>query len=298
MLHRPSPLQRLLSALALLAIAGAGDSARAQVVDVMKAAGPVIARKNNEMQLDSFVFGNLGAGSAGATRSQFESQLTLHIEELARSVELLPPQKKKLLLAGRGDMKRYFDRIEEVRQKYLSDPNFQFNTQVQQIWRDLQPLQTSYNSGLFGEGSLFAKTMRVMLTPDQARKVEEVERERMLFHYWSRVDLGLELLSCEVGFTEDQYARLIELLRAETRPPRKMARQFDVYVVVYQLGHIPEKKIRPIFEDYQWPLMARALQQGRALEPLLRQQGFEPDEPEAPRPPEAKPATNRQEARK
>lgn len=298
MLHRPSPFHRLISVAALLAVAGAGDSALAQVVDVMKAARPVIARKNNEIHLDSFIFGNLGVGSAEATRSQFESQLTLHVEELARIVELGPPQKKKLLLAGRGDMKRYFDRIEEVRQKYLSDPNFQFNARVQQIWQDLQPLQTSYNSGLFGEGSLFAKTKHATLTPDQARKAEELERERMLYHYWNRIDLGLELVNLDVGFTEDQRARLIKLLRAETRPPRKMARRYDFYVVFYQLGRIPEEKIRPIFEDYQWPIMARELQQGRALERLLRQQGFEPDEPEAPRPPEAKPATNRQEARK
>ncbi len=291
MLHRPSPFHRLISVAALLAVAGAGEAARAQVVE--KAARPVIARKNNEIHLDSFIFGNLGVGSAEATRSQFESQLTLHVEELARIVELGPPQKKKLLLAGRGDMKRYFDRIEEVRQKYLSDPNFQFNARVQQIWQDLQPLQTSHNSGLFGEGSLFAKTKHATLTPDQARKAEEVERERMLYHYWNRIDLGLELVNLDVGFTEDQRARLIELLRAETRPPRKMARQYDVYVVFYQLGQIPEKKIRPIFEDYQWPLMARELQQGRALEQFLRQQGFEPHEPEAPRSPEAKPTTNR-----
>lgn len=297
MLHRPSPLQRLLSAVAFLAVAGAGDSARAQVVE--KAARPVDARRNNEMQLDSFVFSNLGAGSAVATRSLFESQLTLHVEELDRSVELLPPQKKKLLLAGRGDIKRYFDRIEEVRQKYLSDPKFQFNAQMQQVWKDLQPVYNVYQNGLFSNGSLFAKTMHATLTPDQVKQAEELSRERMLYRYWARVELVLELLNYEVGFTDDQRARVLELLRSETRPPRKMGNAlYDYYLVLYQIGRIPEEKLRPVFEDYQWPLVERYLQGGQMIARNANRMGFELDEPDRPKASATKPAIPRPEAKK
>ena len=71
--------------------------------------------------------------------------------------------------------------------------------------------------------------------------------------------------------------------------------QNDYYVVLYQLSLIPEAKIQPVFEDYQWRFLKRQIEQGRRMEKSLKQQGFVPgDESDAKgktqRPVEAKAA--------
>src|SRR5262249_20632359 len=117
--------------------------------------------------------------------------------------------------------------------------------------------------------------------PEQAEKYEEVVRDRTLYRYWARVDLAMELLNNEVGFTDDQRRRLVKLLHEETNPPRTLGRN-GYYVVLYQLSRIPEAKIKPVFEDFQWKVLKRQLDQGRGMEMFLKQNGFVPgDAPDA-----------------
>jgi hypothetical protein len=277
---------RLLTAAALLAIVGAVPSARAQDDEEDDAPEPaVVNRMNNfvvnDVQFDQWVFGNMGMGNAAVARNKLDSLLKLNVDDLERTCGLTPGQKKKLLLAGRGDIKRFFDRIDEVRKKFVSDKKVNIQNQFQQVWQEIQPLQSTYNSGLFGAESIYAKAIRATLTPEQAEKHEEVVRDRTLYRYWARVDLALELLNNEVGYTDDQRRQLVKLLREETKPPRKLG-QNDYYVVLYQLSLIPEAKIQPVFEDYQWRFLKRQLEQGRRMERSLKQNGFVPaDESDA-----------------
>ena len=122
----PRSIGRLLIAAALLAIVGAGQSARAQQIDddeeeapaqpVMR--GGFNAFVMNDAQFDQWVFGNMGVANAGVARNKLDSLLTLHVDDLERTCGLTPVQKKKLLLAGRGDIKRFFDRIDDLRKKF------------------------------------------------------------------------------------------------------------------------------------------------------------------------------------
>lgn len=287
MTDRQRPITRLLTAAALLAIVGACASARAQDDDDddAPAAANRINQANrlviNQAQYDQWVFGNMGMANAGVARNKLESLLTLNVEELTHTCGLTPAQKKKLLLAGRGDIKRFFDRVEEVRKKYADDRNFNFQQQFQQIWQEIQPLQLTFQAGLFGEGSIYAKTLRATLTSEQVQDHEKAELDRTLYRYWARVDLAMELLNNQVGFSDDQRQKLVKLLHEETKPPRKLGNN-EYYVVLYQLGRIPEEKVRPIFEDVQWRYLDRQLAQGRRMAPFLKRQGFVPaDEPDA-----------------
>ncbi len=97
----------------------------------------MIQQANNLNQVDQWVFGRLG-GSAGA-HGKIDFSLLLCIQDLDRTCGLTEAQKNKLRLAGRGDIKRFFDRVEAVKQKFpqaQNDPNLNMN-----IWREIQPLQ-------------------------------------------------------------------------------------------------------------------------------------------------------------
>ena len=118
----------------------------------------------NDAQFDQWVFGNMGVANAAAARNQLDSLLTLHVEDLERTCGLTPVQKKKLLLAGRGDIKRFFDRVEE-RKKFTKNRNDQ--NQFQQIWQEIQPLRNSFNAGFFGEDRSSPRRSRRPSTPSR-----------------------------------------------------------------------------------------------------------------------------------
>ena len=157
---------RLLLVASALALVGAGrparaqdddepvenENANAQAVNNLRVA--VIAQAPNLEQMDQWVFGRYG-GSGGA-HSKLDSSLLLRIQDLERTCGITEAQKMKLRLAGRGDIKRFFDRLEELKRKLQqgqNDPNAN-------IWQAIQPLQVELNTGLFGDDSLYAKTIK------------------------------------------------------------------------------------------------------------------------------------------
>jgi hypothetical protein len=66
-------------------------------------------------------------------------------------------QRAKLQLAGRGDIKRFFDQVEDKRAEFEKD-RLTFRTGLAALQR-LYPLTQVYRDGPFGDGSLFAKTL-------------------------------------------------------------------------------------------------------------------------------------------
>src|SRR5438477_5906783 len=108
---------RLLTAAVVLTIVGAGPVARAQDEEEEEPAPAAPAGRVfivNDAQFDQWVFGNMGQGNAGVARNKLDSLLALHVDDLERACGLTPAQKKKFVLAGRGDIKRFFDRVEEM----------------------------------------------------------------------------------------------------------------------------------------------------------------------------------------
>jgi hypothetical protein len=71
--------------------------------------------------------------------------------------KLTGPQRAKLQLAGRGDIKRFFDRVQDKRRAFEIDRKT-FKTGLAAL-RGLDALSQVYQEGPFGAGSLFAKTL-------------------------------------------------------------------------------------------------------------------------------------------
>jgi hypothetical protein len=78
-----------------------------------------------------------------------------------------------------------------------------------------------------------------------------------------------------VGFRDEQRRKLVELIVNETQPPTRFG-QYDYYLVMYQAGQIAEAKLKPLFEDRQWALLNRQLNQNRGMDQFLRNQGLLP----------------------
>ena len=222
-------------------------------------------------QFDQWVFG--GPRNSHAGRSKLDARLTLQIDDVSRMCKLSEDQKKKLLLAGHGDIKRFFEQVEEKRKKFEKVKNDQ--NRIGEIYQELMPLQTALNSGLFGEGSIYGKTIKRVLGEEQDERYQEAIQEKNRFRYRAKIELVVALLDQSVGFRDEQRRKLVELIVNETQPPTRFG-SYDYYLVLYQASKIGKAKIKPFFNDRQWALLSRQLNQGRGMEHFLRTQGLLP----------------------
>jgi hypothetical protein len=223
----------------------------------------------SDQQFDSWVFRE--DHSAEAARRRQESLLTLKVEELDRVCRLNGEQKQKMQLSGQGDIKRFFDSYERLKEKtYVK---LEGNGDLNAVFQETNPLATRLQSGLFGAGSLFQKSMAGTLEKSQFNSYQSLSRERLQFRHNANIELLVSTLEESVPLPSRQRRKLLELLRKETRPA-PISGNFDFYYLMWQTGKIPEEKLRPLFDDAQWRAAERFVTQYMGIEPTLRQAGY------------------------
>lgn len=228
-----------------------------------------------ENQFDSWIFQNLQ--TVAQARKRLEQMLTLQMDDVDRACQLTEAQKKKLQLAGRGDMLQFFEKVEVVRKKFLLVRKDQ--QKFNQIWQDISPLQVQFQAGLFGDDSFYHKTLRNMLKGEQLSKFTQIDGERRKFQYRAKVELVVAMLENALPLRDEQRQKLITLIVEETKPPRRFGQQ-DYYLVMWNISKIPEKALKPLFTDQEWKILNQQFQQVRGLEQWLKQSGMLPKEGE------------------
>lgn len=205
----------------------------------------------DEANFDQWVF--QGAANAEAGRQRIRSALTLKVDELKRVCQLTEAQERKLRLAGSGDIKRFFDDVEVVRGKFREVQRDQ--NKFNQIWQDIQPLQLKQSKGLFGEGSLFAKTILVSLTPEQSDRFRALRNERQLFLYKATIESTLVSLGSSIGLRDEQHNELVKLLLEHTKPPESLNLNEGTAYVQSQLRTVPRAKLKALLDERQLQLL-------------------------------------------
>ena len=117
---------------------------------------------------DLYLFGS--TGDVESAHAYQEKLLTAKIDVIDRMSQMTPNQKKKLLLAGRGDIKRLLDRVEDERKTFeqvRTDP-----TRCQEFLIRLQPFRLIIFRGPFGSDSLFAKTLKKIRAEENLVRLE------------------------------------------------------------------------------------------------------------------------------
>ena len=269
---------RLLSLILLAAFSGR-QSAQAQqkVAPAIRVAPPAPAALAqpvwSEEQIDQWLFQQ--DGNASGARRRLDSTLTLQVEDIERACRLTKTQKKKLQLAGRGDIKRFFDRYETVKQKAQFMKRDQQD--LQEILRVIRPLQMTLQAGLFNDDSLLVKSLPNTLSDEQLAPYDAMARERRAFRHRANIELAVTTLEQSMPLRDAQRQGFIALLTNETKPPRKSG-QYDYYVIMFQFGRLPEEKRKPLFDNMQWKVLNRQLDQFRGMELSLKQSGLLADE--------------------
>jgi hypothetical protein len=112
----------------------------------------ILERRN----FDRWVFGETVSETRPPMKC-LEELLSAKIEVATLKHKLTDQQRKKIGLAGRGDIKRFFDRVEDGRNDFEGS-RVGYDNGIKALLR-LKPLSDEYNNGIFGDGSLLAKTL-------------------------------------------------------------------------------------------------------------------------------------------
>jgi hypothetical protein len=221
--------------------------------------------------------------TAAAARRRFDALLTLHVEDIDRACQLSDAQKNKLQLMGRGDIKRVFDTYEKAKHRFnLLNNDVQ---RLQEVMQDVTPLRLTAQTGLFDGDSLLAKALRNTLTPDQLARYDAAAKERRAFRHRAQIELAVDMIEQAMPLRDARRRELVALLTSETKPTRASG-QYEFYLVMYQIGRIPEEKIKPLLTDPQWKVLNRLVAQYQGVVPNLRQNGLLPDDDGADAPQE------------
>jgi hypothetical protein len=126
---------------------------------------------------DELVYGS-GSNVVDA-RAGLDTCLEQKVEKIDRISELTDTQRQKIQLAGRGDIKRLFDRAERLREMCdrgaeIADLN-QFQKWTEELQSETNALRRAFHEGPFDAGSLMAKCMKTVLTAEQAAKYVRYE---------------------------------------------------------------------------------------------------------------------------
>jgi hypothetical protein len=266
----------LLSSFLLVAPVGAQQPDDDDDKDEPAQPNGVVVMQNNftDETFEQWVFQN--NGRYNGARQQLGLQLLLQIEDLDRTCKLTDLQKKKLQMTGQGDIKRFFDKYDKVKKKFDLLKNDQQKL-FQEIWQDINPLQLILQSGLFLEDSILYKSLHNTLTPEQWKKYREHARERREFQHRYNIEFAVAMIEMNTPLRASQRRELMAALSTITKAPRRTG-QYGYYVVMYQMAHTPEEKLKPLFDDIQWKALKATFQQYQGMRQWLKDSGQLPDE--------------------
>jgi hypothetical protein len=213
-------------------------------------------------------------GESSVLGGDLASKLAARIAEVEQSCALRDVERTKLELAGRGDIKRFLDRLEEIGREagnQAIDPDLAQH----RVTLELNTLDAWLAAGIFSKGSLYDKTLRGILPdgPDRALYEETLKRKNMARYRqavreWSRtLQRGLKL-------SNRQCREISDLILAETVPPERFG-QSDFAMVYYQLSSFPEDKLKPMLTDSQWKEVKQGIASWSHAKAFLNREGFE-----------------------
>jgi hypothetical protein len=254
----------------------AQDAAEVPAPDPGGVKGQVV--RVSHRQIDRWVFA--GDGDADSARVLSGSRLNSRINEIDHLCGLNPDQRKKLEAAGRGDIKRFFDRVESRRDSLCTAEGLPADELLQGML-EVRKLGEEYQVFLFDDRSMFGKVLAASLDRDQAERYRRGRDDDRLARHQSRLQWVAQTLQKDLSLSDGQRVRFLCVLLEETRPPRRFGPS-DYYGIMYQASRLPEARLSPIFVEAEWRAIRREFEDARRQERALKESGYVPDGDDRP----------------
>ncbi len=302
-------LTRTTLIVAVISLLGADQPPKLTVEDDDELVAAAVAERQfvlSEQQFDQMIFGAgartaqvvreangvqriemVTAATAADLRKRLESALATKIQSLDAQCSLNNAQKKKLGLAGRGDIHQFFSRVAEMRPKLTAAPLTR--ARYTELMSELQPLRTVLSQGVFEENSLYRKTLQRALTDEQHRRLQVLVRQQQA----AAIDTVLnnvERTNSQVKLDGETRRKVIELLVERGRFP-PTSTPYMQYIVLLEANRL-EEHLLPLLGETYWQTFQTQVVLARRFEPTLRRNGQWPVTPESDDEP-AEPATKK-----
>jgi hypothetical protein len=220
-----------------------------------------------------------GSGTKGGVRMRLEAELQNALAKLKAECHPTDSQLKKLELAGRGDIKRFMDRLNQFAVEF--DTSRGEGDEIEMIETDVRKAKNQMAAGLFGADSLLFKTLTrsgLRYPVSVAQAVRELERH--------------------IGLNDRQRGQLFDLIVSETPEPRKYGKASELALVLCQASRIPAEKFARIMSAVQEQKLLQWIsvyKEGAGSEAVLKRNGFVfEDNPAAARPQVSKPVAGQE----
>jgi hypothetical protein len=255
---------RLLVTIAIVqAMSGIAPFVKAQERDAAEAADLVIERELTDDEFESSVDQVIDAvhNRNSPEGGRLDERLTLKLDWIQAACKISEAQKKKLQIAGRGDIKRFVDEVHALKRQYRqvkADP-----AELGKVQARLAELQASARADLFGDSSLFLKMLKNTLSAEQAGAYARAVDESRAFAHQAAASQAVQVCDMAVGLNDEQRRRLTGLFELETRQmerkaPTELTRQL---LIILETSKLSRAKLKAIFDDRQWIVMSALLKQ-------------------------------------
>jgi hypothetical protein len=171
-------------------------------------------------QREDWLRSELFSGRSEAwSKMQSERSLAQRVSELESQCQLTSDQTKKLLLAGKGDIAKYFRDVESlyVELKPQASEAMDKKTLEGFIGSDdvksrLKPLRERWRSGLHGVGSLYQGVLKQTLTVEQLTKITTESQQREQLRLTQKLMAFIVNIEKSMPLTSNQRNHLLQKL--------------------------------------------------------------------------------------
>lgn len=219
--------------------------------------------------LESWIFQQ--AGDAGSGKRAMEAEINLRINRIEQYAELSDTQRRQLRLAAQGDVKRFYDQVEEVICKVekmkLNQGNFN------EAYQLTIPLQSTLRNGIFGPSSLFTKVSRSVISGEQRDRYEAAERNRLRLRGDAFLRAMIRKFGQEIPLTAKQHQQLFELASPGFAEPIVDYHYKELYTSIYVVN-LPEDSLAMILDAEQLQELRKRREQMEPMRRFLKEQGL------------------------
>lgn len=220
-------------------------------------------------QFDSWIFEQ--HGNENGAREALESKIDLEIRRIEQSLVLSEDQKNRVRLGGRGDIKRFFNRVAHARNEFRELELDQNN--INEAYQLAMPLQQELAVGLFEDGSLFAKVLRTTLAAEQRQLLQERESSRRKQTIEAYAKSYVTQLEMQLPMTAAQRDQLLALANEKIGKVTPDSLHL-IHLMQYHMSQLPEEELEEIFDAGQLNVFRKVKARHAAMAPFLRQQGL------------------------
>ncbi len=219
---------------------------------------------------DSWVFGGM---SATLAKARLENTLSQRIELLKQQCELTTEQVSKLELAKRGDIARFFQQVDAIRQGVGEQRPDRAN--MAELSKAISPVQQRWNSGLVTKDSLFVSILKGVLSEDQKDRLSQEGKrrieERSRFHAMSMI----KMIEHSIPLTEKQRQQLLTHVLERTTKVHVDA-HFEQYTSLHAATQLSDETLGDFLDATQLATFRQLQKHWETNIPFLNQMVKQP----------------------